>query len=146
MGNRSVLGLVLGLGLRLFKHQTYFLSDYIAPGIIDSFNCPLCSIKNVCQQSLDWTTGLTFLALKIIFVAYNEIPLPVILHPALDQSVTASSISLHMNCTNLNSRWRSCYCYCYKRGSLCPTRVKVLAWIAPYPSLLGGGKVMSTRL
>ena len=39
---------------------------------------------------LEWTTGLTFFALKIIFMAYNEIPLPVKLHPALAQSVIAS--------------------------------------------------------
>ena len=44
---------------------------------------------------LEWTTGLTFFALKIIFMAYNEIPLPVKLHPALDQSVIVSTITLH---------------------------------------------------
>ena len=44
---------------------------------------------------LEWTTGLTFFALKIIFMAYNEIPLPVKLHPALDQSVIVSTIALH---------------------------------------------------
>jgi len=29
------------------------------------------------------------------FMAYNEIPLPVKLHPALDQSVIVSTIALH---------------------------------------------------
>ena len=46
-------------------------------------------------EQLEWTTGLTFFALKIIFMAYNEIPLPVKLHPALGQSVIVSSIALH---------------------------------------------------
>ena len=33
---------------------------------------------------LEWTTGLTFF---VLFMAYNQIPLPVNLHPALDHSV-----------------------------------------------------------
>ena len=41
---------------------------------------------------LEWTTGLTFFELKIIFMACNEIPLPVKLHP---QSVIVSTIALH---------------------------------------------------
>ena len=48
---------------------------------------------------MDWTTGMDYwtdrFALKIIFMAYNKSPLPVKLHPALDQSVIVSSISLH---------------------------------------------------
>jgi len=44
---------------------------------------------------LEWTTGLTFFCTKVIFMAYNEIPLPVKLHPALDQSVIVSTIALH---------------------------------------------------
>ena len=36
---------------------------------------------------LEWTTGLTK---KITFTAYNKIPFPVELHPALDQSVMVS--------------------------------------------------------
>ena len=43
-----------------------------------------------------WTD--LFFPVKIIFMAYskiNKIPLPVKLHPGLDQSVIVSSISLH---------------------------------------------------
>ena len=53
---------------------------------------------------LVWTTGLDYwygIALKIIFMAYDEIPLPVKLHPSLDQSVLVSSISLHSSSSRL---------------------------------------------
>ena len=47
------------------------------------------AVNNHWTGLLEWTTGLT------IFVTYNEIPLPVKLHPALDQSVIVSTITLH---------------------------------------------------
>ena len=40
---------------------------------------------------LEWTIGLTFFALKITFMADNEIPLTEKLHFALDQTVKVSS-------------------------------------------------------
>ena len=48
---------------------------------------------------LEWTTGMDYwtdlFCAKNHFMAYNEIPLPVKLHPALDQSVIVSTIALH---------------------------------------------------
>ena len=42
-------------------------------------------------RALDWTTGMDYwIDQKITFTAYNKIPFPVKLHPALDQSVMVS--------------------------------------------------------
>ena len=42
------------------------------------------AVNNHWTGLLEWTTGLTFFAQKIIFIAYNEIPLLVKLHSGVN--------------------------------------------------------------
>ena len=63
-------------------------------------------------------------------MAYNEIPLPVKLHPALDQSVIVSTIALH---STKRRQPVSNLCDGYSMNS-------------SIPKALGRGEVVSTRL
>ena len=82
-------------------------------------------------------------------MAYNQIHLPVNLHPALDHSVKVSSISLHEppHIFKISSTTDEDHVIVIviatREGSLCPTREFSSIW---YPSLMGGGKVVSTTL
>ena len=85
--------------------------------------------QNYGNGLLEWTTRLTFF---VLFVAYNQIPLPVNLHPALDHTVKVSSISLHEppHIFKLSSTTDEHHVIVIatREGSLCPTHVKVLAY------------------
>ena len=71
-------------------------------------NCKSWAVNNHWTGLLEWTTGMDYwtdlFVLKIIFMAYNEIPLPVKLHPALDQSVIVISYRTAQDHTYLNNR------------------------------------------
>ena len=100
-----------------------------------TLNLTHLAVNNHWTGLLEWITGLT----------YNELPLPVKLHPVFDQSVTVSSHCTEPNIFKQQMKIVLLFVATIE-GSLCPTQVKVLAWIAPYPSLFKVEKVMSTRL
>ena len=94
---------------------------------------------------LEWTAGMNYWTDPFChFVAYKMIPFPVKLYPALDQSVMVS-ISLHRTTDLAKQQMKMMlllnavsFIALKREGNLCPTHVKVLAWIAWYQATLEG--------